>query len=124
MSHPTDSELAILKALWTSAPQSARALQDGPGTAMGWSLSSTRTTLARMVSKGLLVETKQTGVRAYAPARSKSVVMAGLMRRFLGGVLELDGPLPVAAFTGSAVLTEDELAEIEALLADGGQDAT
>ena len=90
---------------------------------MGWSLSSTRTTLARMVAKGLLVETKLDGVRAYGPARSKPAVMAGLMRRFLSRVMEIDGPLPTSAFTGSAVLDADELAEIEALLAEADDTA-
>ncbi len=126
MSHPSDTELAILKSLWESAPQSARSLHEGAGVALGWSLSSTRTTLARMVTKGLLVETKQNGVRAYAPARSKPQTMAGLMRRFLSRVMEIDGPLPTSAFTGSAVLDADELAEIEALLAEAdtaGDDA-
>lgn len=126
MSHPSDTELAILKSLWESAPQSARSLHEGAGVALGWSLSSTRTTLARMVTKGLLVETKLDGVRAYAPARSKPQTMAGLMRRFLSRVMEIDGPLPTSAFTGSAVLDADELAEIEALLAEAdtaGDDA-
>ena len=121
MSHtpaPSDAELAILKQLWADAPQAARAIHEGAGVRLGWSLSSTRTTLARMVAKGLLLEHKQGGVRVYAPAVEKTHTVAGLMRRFLGRVLEIDGPLPVAAFTGSGLLSEEEIAEIEALLAD------
>lgn len=122
MSHaPTDPELAILKCLWAAAPRSARSIHEEAGAALGWSLSSTRTTVARMVGKGLLVETKRDGVRVYAPAEAKTKTVAGLLRRFFGRVLEMDGPLPVAAFTGSGLLSEDEIAEVEALLADGDE---
>ena len=119
MSHaPSDSELAILKHLWTEAPQSARSIHEGAGMGLGWSLSSTRTTIARMVAKGLLTEAKCDGVRVYAPGEAKTRTVAGLLRRFFGRVLELEGPLPVAAFTGGGLLSDAEIAEIEALLAE------
>jgi len=116
MSHPSESELVILKSLWDGAPQSARSLHDGPGERLGWSLSSTRTTLARMVAKELLIESRAVGVRVYAPAKPKTTVMAGLIQRFMTRVLEFDGPLPTSAFTGGAVLDAQDLAEIDAIL--------
>lgn len=85
---------------------------------LGWSLSSTRTTLTRMVAKGLLEETRADGVRAYAPAQSKAHTVAALMRRFFGRVLEIDGPLPTSAFMGGSLLSDAELEEIDRLLAD------
>jgi BlaI family penicillinase repressor len=116
MSHPSESELVILKSLWAGSPQSARDLHEGPGVALGWSLSSTRTTLARMVAKGLLIENRATGVRVYAPTDAKTAVMAGLIQRFMTRVLEFNGPLPTSAFTGGAVLDAEDLAEIDAIL--------
>ena len=118
MSHPSDTELAILKSLWSRSPRSARDIHEDAGAALGWTLSSTRTTLARMVGKGLLVESRDGGARTYAPAHTKARTMAGLMRRFARRVLELDGPVPTSAFTGSAVLDADELAEIDAILSE------
>lgn len=116
MSHPSESELVILKSLWGQAPRSARDLHESAGDTLGWSLSSTRTTLARMVAKDLLVENRQSGVRVYAPSDTKNAVMAGLIQRFMTRVLELKGPLPTSAFTGGEVLNAEDLAEIDAIL--------
>ncbi|MEM9600718.1 MAG: BlaI/MecI/CopY family transcriptional regulator, partial [Pseudomonadota bacterium] len=104
------------------APLSARQIHDGPGVDLGWSLSSTRTTLARMVSKGLLEETSLKGVRAYKPTQSKARTVAGLMRRFFGRVLEIEGPLPTSAFMGGTLLSDAELEEIDRLLAEPDTD--
>ena len=122
MSHPSESELIILKSLWERAPQSARELHEGPGVSLGWSLSSTRTTISRMVTKDLLVESRESGVRVYAPVQAKTTVMAGLIQRFMTRVLELKGPLPTSAFMGGAILDAQDLAKIDAILLNAERD--
>ncbi len=53
-----------------------------------------------------------------------SDVVGGMLRRVMRQMLEVEGPLPAAAFSGSQILSPDELAEIEAMLnAEPEQDA-
>ena len=113
---PTAPELAILKALWSASPRSARELHETVGEGLGWSLSSTRTTLARMVAKSHITEAKVHGVTVYSPARDKAQTLAGLARDFFGRVLELSGPLPASTFTDSPLVDADEAEEIARLL--------
>jgi len=116
MSQPSKSELTILKALWAKAPLSAREIQDHVGPQLDWSFSTTRTTLSRMTDKSLLqIDTKH-GVRVYSPAQSKARTLSGVMREFFHSVLEIDGPLPTAAFHDSKMLSEEEWAELDSYL--------
>ena len=120
---PNDSELELLKALRRQAPLSAREVQDRLPARLGWAASTTRTVLERMRAKGLLERREVHGVAVYAPADSKARVLGGVLKRLMR-VLEVDGPLPASAFSGSQVLSEDELAELQAILdaeAEGGQ---
>ena len=51
----------------------------------------------------------------YSHVHPKIEVLGGLMRR-LSAVLELDGSLPAAAFSGSQLLDAADIAELEAVL--------
>ena len=116
MSHPTKTELTILKALWAKSPLSAREIHKEIGPLLEWSFSTTRTTLSRMVEKSLLVPSSQHGVRVYTTAQSKARVLSGVMREFFDTVLEMKGPLPTAAFHDSDMLSEEEWAELDTYL--------
>ncbi len=119
---PSPTELALLKRLWAAGEQSARELHDGAGAALGWTFSSTRRTLDRMIEKGLVATRERHGVKVYASAAPKVATLAGMARDFLTRVMEVDAP-PVAAFTGGSLLSDEEAAELERLLADAGADA-
>lgn len=116
MSHPSRSELAVLKILWEDAPLSAREIQDRIGPILNWSFSTTRTTLSRMADKSLLKAGKMHGVRVYTPAQSKTRTLSGVMREFFESVLEMKGPLPTAAFHESKMLSKEEWVELDAYL--------
>ncbi len=122
MSQPSKSELSILKVLWAEAPLSAREIQEKVGPELGWSFSTTRTTLSRMVEKSLLEICTKHGVRIYEPVDSKARTLSGVMREFFGTVLEMKGPLPTAAFHDSKVLTEEEWLELDDLLNGSNRD--
>lgn len=116
MSHPSRSELAILKVLWTTSPLSAREIQNHIGPQLTWSFSTTRTTLSRMTEKSLLKLDTKHGVRVYSPAESKARTLSGVMREFFDTVLEMKGPLPTAAFHESKMLSKDEWEELDQYL--------
>ena len=118
---PTDAELDVLKAFWRDGPLSAREVQARIADSLDWSSSTTRTVLERMRTKGLLSRRAVHGMAVYAPAQPKVAVIGGLMRR-LGALLEVDGPLPAAAFSGSQLLSEADIVALEAALAAESDD--
>lgn len=116
MPRPSNAELELLKCLWRHEACSARELHDGVAGALGWSYSSTRKTLERMVEKGLVAESSHHGLNVYRAQVGKVATLAALSRDFAHRVLEIDGPLPVQAFAESRLLSEQEIDELETLL--------
>jgi predicted transcriptional regulator len=119
MPDPSDAELDILKLFWRHGPMSGREVQAHAGPELGWTDSTTRTVLERMRGKGLVTRKSVHGLAVYEAAQAKVDVLSGVLRK-LRGILEIDGPLPATAFTGSQILNADELAELEAILDDDG----
>ncbi|MCQ8184266.1 BlaI/MecI/CopY family transcriptional regulator [Parvularcula maris] len=117
-SDPSETELRLLKVLWPEGRLSAREIHDAAAVDTGWSFSTTRKTLERMEAKGLIAAEPLHGIKTFVPLRSKLDVVGGLVTRFARNVLDLDGPLPAAAFTGSRLLDEGEAEELEQLLRD------
>ena len=122
MIRPSNAELELLKCLWRHQPCSARELHDHAAPALGWSYSSTRKTLERMLDKGLVDESSVHGLHVYRASVGKLATLAALSRDFARRVLEIDGPLPTQAFADSRLLAEGELDELEALLRDADPD--
>ena len=112
---PSDTEMEILKTFWRDGDLSVRELQERIAGQLNWTPSTTRTVLERMRAKGLLSRRNVHGMAVYSHVHPKVQVLVGLMRR-LSAVLEMDRALPVAAFSGSQILTADEIAELEAML--------
>jgi BlaI family transcriptional regulator, penicillinase repressor len=116
MHRPSNAELELLKCLWKHKSCSARELHECAGPRLGWSYSSTRKTLERMLEKGLVSERDQHGLHVYRAAVGKVAMLAVLADDFGRRVLEMDRPLPLQAFADSRLLSEKELAELSALL--------
>lgn len=113
---PSSSEMRLLRVLWRQGRQSAREIHDATEAATGWSYSSTRKTLDRMVDKGLLHAEPVHGMKTFIPTRTKLETLAGVIRDFGRDMLGADGPLPAAMFSGSEVIAEDEIDELDAML--------
>ena len=113
---PNPSELAVLKALWSHDRLSAREVHDEIGEAQGWSYSTTRTVIQRMVDKGLVNKDSVHGLAVFSASDRKVDLISRLVSDFTKRVLEVDGVLPVSAFTGSALLNSEELEELEQIL--------
>ena len=116
MADPSDAELDVLKLFWRDGELTVREAQDRAGPALGWAASTTRTVLERMTAKGLLDRKSRDGLAVYAPTDSKVEVLGALLKKMARDVLELDGPLPASAFTGSQILSAAELADLETIL--------
>jgi len=118
MAVPSISELSLLKALWRQQPLSAREIHDAVEVELGWSYSSTRKTLERMLDKGMVRQELRHGVQVYAAVSDKVDTLAAFAHDFGKRVMEIDTPLPVNMFTGSKLVDDDELARLEQLLND------
>lgn len=113
---PSPTELALLKALWANGESSARELHEAAAETLDWTFSSTRRTLDRMIEKGLVHRRDLHGMQVFTAAESKTTTLASLARDFMTRVLELEAPLPASAFADSRLLSDDEIAELQALL--------
>ena len=126
MAIPSISELTLLKSLWRQQPLSAREIHDQVADELGWSFSSTRKTLERLLDKGSVRQSTVHGVQVYEAALDKVDTLAAFAHDFGKRVMELDTPLPVTMFTGSKLVDDAELAQLEQLLNDwpeGGDEA-
>jgi BlaI family penicillinase repressor len=116
MADPSDAELDLMKLFWRDGALSAREVHERIGPQLGWAPSTTRTVLERMCGKDLLQRSEIEGLAVFAAARGKIDVLGGALRKFARRVLEIDGPLNAQAFTGSQLLSDDEIAELQAML--------
>jgi len=118
MSIPSITELTLLKCLWKRQPLAAREIHDDVEGALQWSYSSTRKTLDRMLEKGMVAIQVVHGVNVYSATLDKVETLAAFAHDFGRRVMEMEAPLPVNMFTGSKLVNDAELAELEQLLHD------
>lgn len=122
MAIPSISELIVLKSLWRQQPLSAREIHQQVEAELGWSYSSTRKTLERMLEKGSITQSTLHGVQVYEAVLEKVGTLASFAHDFGKRVMEMDAPLPVTMFTGSKLVDDAELIRLEQLLHDWPDD--
>ena len=118
----TQPELELMKSLWSAERMSARELHEQVGEAQGWAYSTTRTTLERMVRKGLVSKGSFHGLHLYQAQISRATGLARMVWDFATQVLE-SGPSPVVSlFAESGALEDHELDELRSLLEERALD--
>jgi predicted transcriptional regulator len=115
---PSVSELTLLKVLWKQQPLSAREIHDAAAAELDWSFSSTRKTLDRMLEKQMVAVQAIHGINVYSARLEKVGTLAAFAHDFGRRVMEIEAPLPVAMFTGSRLVDQQELAQLEQMLHD------
>lgn len=118
MSIPSVTELSLLKCLWKQHPLSAREIHEHVEDELAWSYSSTRKTLDRMLEKSMVSQHSLHGVNVYTAVLEKVETLAAFAHDFGHRVMEMTSPLPVNMFTGSQLVDQRELKELEQLLND------
>ena len=113
------TDISILKHLWSVGRQSAREIHDALAAETAWSYSTTRTVLTRMEEKGVLIRADAHGVGVYTPAQSRAAVLGAMARDLARDVFDIKGALPASMFADSPHLTQDDLAELDAILNAG-----
>ena len=113
----SESEWAVMEALWDDSPLTAAAVAKALRPATGWADNTVRTLLTRLVEKGALKTGENAaGTRTFRPAVShKACVKAegeSFLQRVFGGAAK---PLLVH-FAQNSTLTTAEVKELKRLL--------
>ena len=112
----TETEWAIIKAVWKEEPCTAPQIQQKLQKQTGWAYSTVRTLMDRMAAKGILSANKERNVTVYCSAITRSQaqrreLLYALKHAFNGALTPM-----VQCLLDAGELSEEELAGIEALI--------
>jgi predicted transcriptional regulator len=112
----TEAEWAIIQAVWDNQPCAAPTVQETLESQKGWSYSTVKTMMDRMVSKGLLKTERIRNLILYRPAITKKDAQKGEVMRAVKRAF--DGALtPMMQFLlENNKLSKNQLDELEALI--------
>ena len=113
----TESEWAVIKAVWSLEPCPAPTVQEHLAEQRDWSVSTVRTLMERMAAKGLLTSEKLRNLTLYRSAVSRQQAQLGELRYALKNAF--DGALTpmVQCLLESERLDATQLDQLEALIA-------
>jgi len=112
----TAGEWAIIQAVWDNEPCAAPTIQEELEKKTGWSYSTVKTMMDRMVTKGLLRTQRIRNLILYSSVITKKEAQRGeimrAVKRAFGGAMT-----PMMQFLlDSKSLTEEELNQLEAMI--------
>ncbi|MFL9841760.1 BlaI/MecI/CopY family transcriptional regulator [Sphingomonas sp. ST-64] len=112
----SDAEHAVMEVLWDDAPLTAQDVAERVAPSRGWSANTVKTLLGRLLAKNVIAADEDGRRYQYRPLVARGDYVEGESRRLIdrlfGGKLT---PL-VAHLAERDVLTDQDIAEIEALL--------
>jgi predicted transcriptional regulator len=112
----TDVEWAIMEIVWEHEPCAAGTVQEALADSRGWAYSTVKTTMDRMVAKGLLATRAIRNLTLYSSVVSRQEARRGEFRHFLRRAF--DGALtPMIQFlVEEEELSEEEVDELQRLI--------
>lgn len=112
----TEAEWAIMKVVWQNQPCAAGTVQESLAEEKGWAYSTVKTTMDRMVNKGLLEIEKVRHVQLFSTKINKTQARKGefhkMLKRAFDGAL---GPM-VQYLVENEKLSGDELQQLRQLV--------
>lgn len=112
----SDAEYAVMEVLWNDAPLTATDVAQAVEPQRGWSLATVKTLLSRLVAKQA-VATEPDGKRfLYSPLIARADYVGGESRRLVDRLFGGRAAPLFAHLAQAEALTDDDMAEIEALL--------
>ena len=111
----TEAEWQIIKAVWQAEPCAAPAIQEALQRQTGWSYSTVKTIMDRMVTKGLLRTKRVRNIILYSAAITKKEAQRGEILRTVKRAF--DGALaPMMQFLLENNVSKKQLDEIEKII--------
>ncbi|MGB7581389.1 MAG: BlaI/MecI/CopY family transcriptional regulator [Sedimentisphaerales bacterium] len=117
----TEAEWAIMKAVWEHQPCAAGTVQEALTTEKGWAYSTVKTTMDRMVDKGLLKINKVRNLQLFSSQINRTQAAKGEFRKMLGRAF--DGALaPMVQFlVENENLSENQIKELRDIVGKTGR---
>ncbi len=113
----SEAELAVMEVLWSAArPLTAVEVADGIGPARAWSDRTVKTMLGRLLAKGVLAHEEDGRRYLYRPTVERQRYVAGESRRLVDRLFGGRAAPLVAHLAENKGLSEQDIAELEALL--------
>ena len=117
----SDSEWKLMNRLWEQSPRTIMELTAAVKDDTGWSKNTVITMLSRLEAKGAVRHEEGARAKAYYPAVDRETAARAETESFLGKVYGGSLGLLVSAMVESRALTEEDLAELSAILEKGGE---
>ncbi|MCZ8369313.1 MAG: BlaI/MecI/CopY family transcriptional regulator [Porphyrobacter sp.] len=112
----TDAEHAVMEVLWDRPRQTAAEVCEEVCAERDWSLATVKTLLSRLVQKGALASEPDGRRFLYTPVVAREAYVGGESRRLVDRLFGGSAASLVAHLAETEALTDQDLAEIEALL--------
>ena len=117
----SDNEWKLMGRLWERSPRTITELTADLREETGWSKNTIITMLSRLEAKGAVRHEEGARAKAYYPAVDREAAARAETECFLGKVYGGSLGAVVCAMVGSRALTEEDLAELSAILEKGGE---
>ena len=117
----SDNEWKLMGRLWERSPRTITELTADLREKTGWSKNTIITMLSRLEAKGAVRHEEGVRAKAYYPAVDRETAARAETESFLGKVYGGSLGLLVSAMVESRALTEEDLAELSAILEKGGE---
>jgi BlaI family penicillinase repressor len=112
----SEAEHAVMEALWAQSPLSATDVADEIGEERGWSLATVKTLLSRLVAKQVVATEPQGRKFLYRPLLERADYVGGESRRLVERLFGGRAAPLFAQLAEAEALSDEDIAEIEALL--------
>ena len=114
----SEGEQAVMEVLWADAPLTASEVAERIPDARNWSERTVKTMLGRLLSKGALVHEEDGRRYLYRPAVERADYASRETRRLADRLFGGRAAPLVAHLAAGDGLTDQDIAELEALLKD------
>jgi BlaI family penicillinase repressor len=112
------AESAIMEALWGQSPQTAEDLAKGVGEPQGWTESTVKTLLNRLLTKGAVAAEKDGRRYLYRPMLERDAYVSDESRSLLDRLFDGRISSMVSHFSERENLSADEIAELKRLISE------
>ena len=116
----TQAEWQVMECLWEQAPRTGREAAEYMARRTGWSRSTTLTLLQRLEDKGAVSSREEGRKKVFSPVLRREDAARTETENFLSKVYGGSLGLMMSAMAQSKALTEEDIAELFAILERAG----
>ncbi len=118
----SEAEWEVMQVLWDRHPRTAAEVIEALGPERGWSDRTVKTLLSRLLKKGVLAHESEGRRYLYRPRITREECVRAESESFLNRVFGGEASPLLAHFVREGELSEDDLAELRALLREKERD--